>query len=281
MIPRTELVWQAAFLAAGRGLRMGSLTASVPKALLPVAGGGSILEHNIANLAQARLDARVCVIGGHGWDELERCREHLHRTHPFRTVFNPAYATTGPARSMQIALEQAPTADAAIIANGDTLFSPAVFRRAGRTGSGIFLAVSVAPQRERDQLHVAATPAGFIRHARKQGEAAGPGLVSAGCLIVRGAAAQATLAAAVAEVLARERASGRQLPWHETLEVLADGGAPARALPVRHHAWSEFDTPACIEQHRRALDAGRVRRRSGRVGHGAGPGPSEASVLGL
>ncbi len=52
----------AVVLAAGRGSRMGALTAATPKPLLPV-GGRSLLEHIVRGLAGAGVERVIVVIG--------------------------------------------------------------------------------------------------------------------------------------------------------------------------------------------------------------------------
>src|SRR5262250_1838393 len=60
----------AVVLAAGRGTRMGALTAATPKPLLPVAGR-PIIEHILAGLAAAGV-LRAVVVTGHLGGALER-----------------------------------------------------------------------------------------------------------------------------------------------------------------------------------------------------------------
>lgn len=52
----------AVVLAAGRGSRMGALTAATPKPLLPV-GGRSLLEHIVSGVAGAGVERVIIVIG--------------------------------------------------------------------------------------------------------------------------------------------------------------------------------------------------------------------------
>ncbi len=59
----------AVVLAAGRGTRMGALTADTPKPLLEV-GGRPILERILLGLRAARIE-RVIVVTGHLGDRIE------------------------------------------------------------------------------------------------------------------------------------------------------------------------------------------------------------------
>src|SRR4051794_26775039 len=61
---------QAVLLAAGLGSRLGSLTANIPKALIPV-GGMPLLAYAVrfAERAGAR---DITVVGGYGFDQVQR-----------------------------------------------------------------------------------------------------------------------------------------------------------------------------------------------------------------
>jgi dTDP-glucose pyrophosphorylase len=70
--PGKELLVLAVILAAGRGTRMGALTATMPKPLLPLCGR-PIIEHIVLGLKQAGLHEVVVVTGYRG----EQIRAHL------------------------------------------------------------------------------------------------------------------------------------------------------------------------------------------------------------
>ena len=57
-------------LCAGRGMRLGDLTTTIPKTMLEVDGGWTILDRSLAALAKAGA-ARVSLVVGHGADALE------------------------------------------------------------------------------------------------------------------------------------------------------------------------------------------------------------------
>lgn len=64
------MITRAVILAAGRGSRLGPLTATTPKALLSV-GGRPIIVRILDGLARAGI-TDICIVTGHLGDELER-----------------------------------------------------------------------------------------------------------------------------------------------------------------------------------------------------------------
>lgn len=77
-IPTTAMI-----LAAGRGVRMGALTAGRPKPLLPVAGR-PIIEHALEKLRAVGVTRLVANLHHHG----EQIREHLSANWPGEVEFS-------------------------------------------------------------------------------------------------------------------------------------------------------------------------------------------------
>ncbi|HET8550045.1 MAG TPA: nucleotidyltransferase family protein [Bryobacteraceae bacterium] len=73
--PRGRCLRKAVVLAAGRGTRMGTLTAGVPKPMLPVRGR-PMLEHVLEALAAAGIDHFLIVVGY----RREVIEEHFRRS---------------------------------------------------------------------------------------------------------------------------------------------------------------------------------------------------------
>ena len=117
---------KAIILSAGKGSRLGDLTATRPKCLLPL-GTKSLLGWQVEMLAQAGVSS-VCVVSGFETRQVEAEVKALARPDMvMRSVFNPFYhiadnlATCWMARSeMQ---------DDFILLNGDTLIEAEIVRR--------------------------------------------------------------------------------------------------------------------------------------------------------
>lgn len=102
-------------LAAGLGKRLGSLTATLPKALLPVAGR-PILDWQLSSLNRLGIPARdIIVVGGHQIEALQTVLPS-----GATLIFNPDYATSNNIVSLYVARKQVTDQDF-ILFNSDTL----------------------------------------------------------------------------------------------------------------------------------------------------------------
>lgn len=104
-------------LAAGRGTRLGTGT---PKALTPLRDE-TLVTRQLRLLAPLRdAGARFSVVVGHRAGELARalCEHHVD------LVDNPAYATTGTARSLLAGLSSTHALSDALWLNADVVFDP-------------------------------------------------------------------------------------------------------------------------------------------------------------
>jgi choline kinase len=118
---------KAIILSAGRGTRLGSLTRTQPKCLLPVRGQESLLEYQLHTLAEGGV-TEACVVVGHGAEHVEsRLRAvSLPRMH-VRTHYNPFYDTSDNLMSCFLAREE--MRQPFMLLNGDTLFETRVVER--------------------------------------------------------------------------------------------------------------------------------------------------------
>jgi len=118
---------KAIILSAGRGTRLGSITKTQPKCLLPVRGQESLLEYQLHTLAEGGV-TEACVVVGHGAEHVEsRLRAvSLPRMH-VRTHYNPFYDTSDNLMSCFLAREE--MRQPFMLLNGDTLFETRVVER--------------------------------------------------------------------------------------------------------------------------------------------------------
>lgn len=103
----------AVILAAGRGTRMGRLTARAPKACLRL-DGRRLIDWQLAALDCAGVD-RISVVTGHA-------AAALTVPAPVRAVFNPQWASSGPIASFCCGVPETP--DDLLLVYGDGVFHP-------------------------------------------------------------------------------------------------------------------------------------------------------------
>ena len=113
--------------AAGFGTRMRPLTDSTPKALLEVAGQ-RLIERIVRSLLDRGI-SEVCVVTGHGRDQLESFLLSAFPEASFTFVFNDAYARTNNIYSMHLAFEVFPLDDDILLIESDLVFENAVLDR--------------------------------------------------------------------------------------------------------------------------------------------------------
>ena len=114
----------AVILAAGRGTRMGALTASTPKPLLPL-HGRPIIAHILDGLAGAGVTRAVVVTGYRG----EQIEAHLGdgAAHGLQLVFRRQATADGTARALTLVRDLVDNAPF-VLSWGDVVVEPHVYR---------------------------------------------------------------------------------------------------------------------------------------------------------
>jgi choline kinase len=241
---------RAVILAAGRGARLGALTADRPKVLLEVAGA-TVLAHQRRALAAVGVPD-VHLVVGHA--------EAAVRAHPDAAGLtlwrNPAWATTNMVATLAAAREVLDGATDVLVAYGDIVYEPRV-ASALLAARGAEVAVAVDLDWERywrarmddpfaDAESLRLGPDGRILelgdHARGVEDVEGQYV---GLVLIRADRAVALIdrwrALGPAD---RVRGRGRDaLFMTDLLQLVIDEGWEVRAAPFRS-GWLEFDAPA-------------------------------------
>lgn len=107
-------------LAAGQGQRLRPLTQALPKTLLPVDDGRTILDVALANLRAAGLE-RAVIVTGFAAERIDERRAALERRHglELELVFNDRAEEWNNAYSLWLA--RTALAEGALLVNGDTV----------------------------------------------------------------------------------------------------------------------------------------------------------------
>jgi NDP-sugar pyrophosphorylase family protein len=115
------MVHRAIILAAGRGTRMGSLTAEIPKPMLSVAGK-PLLEHILDALRDAGID-QVCLVVGYRRETIET---HF-AGYPMKIQYRVQERLEGTARAVGLGRDFAGT-EPALVTFGDIVCEPGDYR---------------------------------------------------------------------------------------------------------------------------------------------------------
>ena len=134
---------RAILLLAGRGNRMGALTAQAPKCLLPV-GGRPILTRALESLAAVGVTEIVAVVG-YQEDTIRAFVAESGWRGTVRFVTNPVYATTNTVYSLWLAREYLDCE--CYLIEGDIVFDSNAMQRISSVsrGASVWAAVPVNP----------------------------------------------------------------------------------------------------------------------------------------
>lgn len=235
----------AVVLCAGRGNRLGALTETLPKAMLEIADGWSILDHALSALSAVGA-TRVRIVAGHSSAALEQDVPRMERTHrvSLTIVENSHHASRNNAFSLALGLLGLD--DGLFVVNGDTLFAPeALVRLAATDPVPVSLAVDRVKPLGEEEMKVRFGPEGSLESISKDLDPAAADGEYIGLARVAGSAVP-ELRRALDGVWSRDPA----LYYEDGFGDLAAGGMPVTMVDVGDLPWIEVDTPVDLERAR-------------------------------
>ena len=238
-------------LAAGRGERLMPLTRNTPKPLLDLGNGNTLLEEQLARIAESGVFSEVVIVVGYLAEQVEvKVRTHPHRQLRVRTLYNPFYEVSNNLMSLWLAKSEMEEDFA--VTNGDNVFKASVFRGlVEETGPGIWLAVGRKDVFDDDDMKVTLADDHVVQ-VSKQIQPPLCHAESPGLSLVRGSLAR-RLYADHLEALARDKAYLGRF-WLEVYNGLSAAGVPVRPwLFDAAREWQEVDFHHDVELLRRAL----------------------------
>lgn len=230
---------QAVLLAAGLGSRLGKLTASIPKALIPV-GGLPLLAYAV-RFAQAAGATDITVVGGYGFPQVRA--EVEQRALPVRLLENTAFRD-GNLVSLMTARPH--VRGEFLLMNIDHIYRPAVAAVVAPPADDVTAFIDTDRTLGDDDMKVARDDAGRVREISKTLSRWDAGYVG---MTKVPASAFARYWATADAALAEE---GRAIHVERILGRLATSSAPPVCRDVSGHGWLEVDLP---EERERAEEA--------------------------
>jgi choline kinase len=224
-------------LAAGAGRRLRPDTDALPKALLPVDGGVTILDIALRNLAAVGLRDIVIVVG-YAADVVRERVASLEREHGVRLtlVDNDRAEEWNNAYSLWLARDH--FAAGALLVNGDTVHPVSVEKTllAATQQAGLVIAVDDIKRLAEEEMKVIIDSGGRLTRITKlmdpalaYGEYIGATLI--------GASAAAPLAAALEATWRRDPS----LYYEDGFQELTDRGGTIEVAPIGEVEWVEVD----------------------------------------
>lgn len=232
-------------LAAGPGRRLHPLTATVPKTLLPLADGRTILDLALANLSAVGIEEVVIVTGFAAERIAERVAE-LESRYGLRLelVRNDRAEEWNNAYSLWLARDA--LGDGALLVNGDTVHPVGVEETLlAARGPDVLLATDGEKRLGDEEMKVVVSPDGRLRRIGKDvdpetaaGEYIGVALV------------EAPAAGPLAEALEATWRRDPSLYYEDGLQELADRGGNVAVVPIGTVDWVEVDDLADLARAR-------------------------------
>jgi choline kinase len=222
-------------LAAGPGKRLRELTAELPKTLLPLSDGRTILDVVLANLRTAGLE-EVAVVSGFAAERLAERVPDLERRHGLRIelVFNERAEEWNNAYSLWLARDA--FAEGALIANGDTVHPASVEETLlSQRGADVLLAVDDEKTIGEEEMKVLATDGVMERIGKEVDPASAAGEYIGVALV------EPTAATPLADALEATWRRDPSLYYEDGFQELADRGGVVGVAPIGKLDWVEVD----------------------------------------
>ena len=223
-------------LAAGPGRRLQPLTDALPKTLLPLDDGRTILDLALANLGAAGIED-VVVVTGFAAERVEERATELERRHGVRLelLFNERAEEWNNAYSLWLAREA--FADGVLLVNGDTVHPGSVETSLlAARGPDVLLAVDREKQLGEEEMKVLLSDSGTLRRISKELDPASSAGEYIGVALIEPSAA-GPLADALETTWRREPS----LYYEDGFQELADRGGELRGVPIGAVDWVEVD----------------------------------------
>lgn len=233
-------------LGAGRGSRLGPLTADVPKPLIPLDDQRTILDVSLANFAELGI-SEVVVVAGYLINRLMDETPHLEKRYgiALTIVANPYFSLRNNCFSLLCARQW--FRDDVVLANGDTLHHVDIDRLLlrDRSDAAIVLAVQRGRKMAEEEMKVAVDSAGLVTGLSKDIDPSTAHGEYIGVALLRSSAGEA-LVQSLLEVVERTP----HLYYEDGFAHFARRGGAVTTVDIGELPWQEVDTEADLEAAR-------------------------------
>ena len=226
-------------LAAGPGRRLHPLTEALPKTLLPLTDGRTILDLALSNLRRVGLED-VVVVTGFAAERVEQRVPDLEHRHDVRLelVFNDRAEEWNNAYSLWLAREA--LRDGALLVNGDTVHPASVEETLlASRGPDVLLAVDRQKPLGDEEMKVLLAEDGRLRRISKEVDPATAVGEYIGVALIEPSAA-----GPLADALETTWRRDPSLYYEDGFQELVDRGGRVGVAPIGAVDWVEVDDHA-------------------------------------
>ncbi|MCM8830149.1 MAG: NTP transferase domain-containing protein [Candidatus Omnitrophica bacterium] len=223
-------------LGAGRGKRLGKFTDRKPKILVKI-GKLSLLEILLKISTNTKIFSEIVVVVGYRKKDVQKLivKQGFKNV---RVIHNPFYEIFGPLISLWLA--SLFIDDDFIIINGDTLFSPGIFKNISDEKNVIQLFISKKERYMKDEMRVKTDRKGFLIKADKNIADINADGVSLGIVVVKGDKNRKIIKESIESLISNPKNTPTY--WHELLNYLINKKQPIKTITVDKNCWIEIDT---------------------------------------
>ena len=225
-------------LAAGAGRRLGGLTRDLPKTLLDVGAGRSILDRTLANLSAVGV-TDVAVITGFARHRIEERVDELQQRHgvTLELVVNERAEEWNNAYSLWLARDL--FAQGAMLVNGDTVHPVQVEHSVlAARGPQLLIALDQEKPLAEEEMKVLLDDQGRVRRINKALDPAAAQGEYIGVTLIEPAAAES-----LTDALEATWRRDPNLYYEDGFQELVDRGGEVHTCPIGTVAWVEVDSP--------------------------------------
>lgn len=238
-------------LAAGAGKRLYPLTKHVPKSLLDLGDGTTLLDRQLQHAIASHILRKVYVVTGYLAPMIDAKLEQYRDRVDVEAIYNPFYDVSNNLMSLWCA-HHVMNEDDFLISNGDNIYKNHVYDRVvDGAENGIQLTVDYKDQYDDDDMKVRLDGMGYIKKVSKLIAADEANAESVGLVLARGADARQTFRDALLHLCKEPRA--RDAFWLELFNFLADTGTAVRTRAIAPEDWSEIDFHPDVDAMRKAV----------------------------
>lgn len=232
-------------LAAGPGRRLRSLTEALPKTLLPLTDGRTILDLALSNLRSVGVE-EVVVVTGFAADRIQERVEELERRHRLRLelVFNDRAEEWNNAYSLWLAREALHAG--ALLLNGDTVHPVTVEESLlAARGPDVLLAVDQDKDLGAEEMKVLLSEHGSLRRIGKHVDPEAAAGEYIGVALIEPLAA-----GPLADALETTWRRDPSLYYEDGFQELVARGGNVGVAPIGSVEWVEVDDHADLARAR-------------------------------
>lgn len=240
-------------LAAGSGKRLYPLTKDLPKSLLDIGDGSTLLDRQVQKAIESESVNKVYIVVGYLHEMIDQAMAPYRDQIEFELIYNPYFDISNAMLSLWCAhyvLEE----DDFFISNGDNFYRVNLFDQMSSTSrEGIKLAVSLKKDYDDDDMKVVFRDDRSVLRVSKTIPSTEAAADSVGLLMVKGSKQRAEFRQALLDAAKDREYFGAF--WQQVFDFVVAREQPIQPYEVSHSDWTEIDFHPDVELMRNALFA--------------------------